>query len=124
MPQTLPLTETASATLDGSGNGTASAGPFGSNEVWTASNVSVICSSNVKEATCKLYVGPSASAAYFVDITVDGSTGDTTDAAATIPVPKGWQVWAVWTGGDAGASATLNVNGTKQVPLCRSRTTA
>lgn len=116
MTQQLPLTETGNTTLDGSGNGTASIGPTGSNEVWTASNVSVICSSNTAEATCKLYVGPAATAPYFVDITVDGSTGDATDAAAPIPIPKGWKVWAVWTGGDSGATATVNAYGTKAIP--------
>lgn len=115
MAQQLPLTETADVTLDGSGNGTASLGPSGPNEVWTPSNVSVICSSNTSEAVCKVYAGPSATPPYFKDITVDGSTGDATDRC-NIPVPKGWFVWAVWTGGDAGATATVNVDGTKRVP--------
>lgn len=113
--QPIPLVETTDTTLDGSGNGTASLGPAGPNETWTPSNVSVICSSNVNEATCKVYAGPSATAPYFKDITVDGSTGDATDRC-NIPIPKGWFVWAVWTGGDPGATATVNVDGIKQVP--------
>jgi hypothetical protein len=116
MTQQLPLSETNSVTLSGSGAGTASLGPVGSNETWTASNISVICSSNTLEATCKLYVGPAATAPYFIDITVDGSTGDSTDAASTQLIRKGWQVWAVWTGGDSGATGTVNVNGTKAIP--------
>jgi hypothetical protein len=68
----LTLTETTDVTLDGSGNGTAKLGPTGPQETWTPSNVSVICSSNVSEATCKAYAGPSATAPYFKDITVDG----------------------------------------------------
>ena len=110
----VPLNETNSGTLNGSGAATVQLGPTGSNEVWTPSNVSVICSSNTNEATCKVYAGPSASQQYFKDITVDGSTGDATDRC-NIPIPKGWFVWAVWTGGDAGATATVNVDGTKVI---------
>lgn len=115
MPQQLPLTESNSGTLNGSGAATVSLGPTGPNEVWTPSNVSVLCSSNTNEATCKVYAGPAATPPYFKDITVDGSTGDATDAC-NIPIPKGWFVWAVWTGGDAGASCTVNVDGVKTVP--------
>jgi hypothetical protein len=111
----LPLSETTSATLNGSGDGTASLGPTGPNESWLPSNVSVTCSANTAEATCKVYAGPVPTAPYFKDITVDGSTGDATDRC-NLPVPKGWRIWAVWTGGDAGATATLNVDGTKTVP--------
>lgn len=113
--QPIPLTgETTSVTLNGSGAGTAKLGPIGGSEVWTPSSVSVICSSNISEANCKIYVGPSATNQYFKDITVDGSTGDATEKA-NIPIPYGSYVWAVWTGGDAGATATLNVDGTEIV---------
>ena len=108
------LTQTVTVVLDGSGDGTASAGPTGPDETWTPTNVAVICSSNTAEATCKVYVGPSATPPYFKDITVDGSTGDATDKC-NLPIPKGWQVWAVWTGGDAGATAYLNVDYSKTV---------
>lgn len=114
MPQ-VPFTYSATAVLDAGGNGTASLGPDGPQETWTPSNVSVLCSTNTAEATCKVYAGPSASPQYFKDITVDGSTGDATDKC-NLPIPKGWQVWAVWTGGDPGAVATLNVDGVKSVP--------
>lgn len=108
----IPLDEHATVTLDGSGNGTASTGPFGGGEVWIPSSVSVQCSSNTLESTCIVYAGPSATPPYFRDLTVDGSTGDATDRC-NLPVPKGWQVWAVWSGGDAGATGYLNVTGTK-----------
>lgn len=114
MPQ-VQLNESTSLALDGSGNGTAQLGPSGPQETWTPSNVSVICSTNTLEATCKVFAGPSATGPYFKDITVDGSTGDATDRC-NIAIPKGWFVWAVWTGGDAKTTATLNVDGVKQVP--------
>lgn len=115
MINTLTLTETTDVVLDSSGNGTASLGPIGGSEIWYPANVSVICSSNTSEATCKTYAGPSATPQYFKDITVDGSTGDSTDRC-NVPIPKNWFIWAVWTGGDAGAVATLNVDGTRTVP--------
>lgn len=108
----ITLTESQAATLDGSGNGTIQAGPTGPNEVWMPTSVSVICSSNTNEATCKLYVGPAAKPQYFKDITVDGSTGDATDRC-NLPIRKGSYVWAVFSGGDAGATAYLNIDGNK-----------
>lgn len=114
MAAPIPLDEHATATLDGSGDGTAQAGPVGGAEVWTPASVSVICSSNTLEATCKVYAGPTATGSYFRDLTVDGSTGDATDRC-NLPIPKGWFVWAVWTGGDAGATGYLNITGTKTI---------
>lgn len=111
----LPLSESADVTLDAGGNGTVSLGPYGGAETWTPSSVSVVCSSNTAEATCKVYAGPAATSRWFKDITVDGSTGDATDKC-NVPIRKGSFIWAVWSGGDAGATATLNVDGTKTGP--------
>ncbi len=76
---------------------------------------SVSASTNVKEAQCRIYVGPSPDPQYFVDATLSGSTGDSTDAVASQPVRLGSFIWAVWAGGDAGSVATLNVTGTKTI---------
>lgn len=108
----LPLSESAETTLDASGDGTASLGPYGSGEVWTPSSVYVECSTNTAEALCKVYAGPSATSPYARDITVNGSTGDATDRC-NLPIPKGWFIWAVWSGGDAGATGYMNISGTK-----------
>lgn len=108
----LQISGSVDAALDSEGNGTAKLGPTGPQESWSPTNVSVICSTNVSEAVCKVYVGPTATNPFFKDITVDGSTGDATDKC-NVPVPKGSFIWAVWTGGDVGATATLNVDGTK-----------
>ena len=115
MARPLPLNVTASVTLDGSGNGTAQAGPSGTNEVWSVSNVSVSASSNTNEAICKIYAGVSANASSFMDGTTWGSTGDSTsNVGASVYV--GMQVFAVWSGGDSGARATMVITGTKMVP--------
>ena len=110
----LPLTESASVTLDGSGNGTLRLGPD-NREHWQVAVASVSCETAVAEAQCKLYAGPSASAQYFVDGTRSGSTGDSTDRLSTFDFGKTTvpYVWAVWAGGDAGTSAWLNLSGTK-----------
>lgn len=118
--QTLQLNETDDTTLDASGNGTVKLGPTGQSEVWTVNVAAVIASSSTLNALCKLYAGPTATAQYLVDVTPDGSTGDASDNCQYVPLPKGWFVHAVWTGGDVGATATLNAIGTRQVPLCLS----
>lgn len=112
--RTQPFTRSASVTLSGSGGGTAAVGPTITNEVWTVSVASVSVATNVAEATCKTYAG-SVTAGGFVDGTTWGSTGDSTSSFSA-PVYSGQQVFAVWTGGDAGAVATLVVSGTRQVP--------
>ena len=79
--------------------------------------VSVKASSATREAACRIYVGPSAIDQNFVDGTLSGSTGDSTDAISGYQVDThGNSLWAVWTGGDAGAAGTMQVNGTEQIP--------
>lgn len=101
--------------LDGSGNGTAKVGPVGAREVWSPSSAAVSVATNAAEAACKIYVGDSPIPGNFVDGTLSGSTGDSTDRVAGSQVALGSWVWAVWAGGDPGAIATLNVSGTKTV---------
>lgn len=112
--RTQPFTRSASVVLNGSGGGTAAVGPSITDEVWTVAVAAVSASTNVSEATCKTYAG-STTAGGFVDGTTWGSTGDSTSSFSA-PVYSGQQVFAVWTGGDAGAIATLVVTGTRQVP--------
>lgn len=112
--RTLPLNAYASTTLDGTGAGTASTGPTSQGEVWNIAAVSVHCSTNTNEATCRVYSGSGASPAYFSDGTTWGSTGDSTSNVPG-PVSVGSQVFAVWSGGDSGATAYLTVTGTRQV---------
>lgn len=113
----VPLNENASVTFDGSGDGTLRMVPYGGSETWLPSLVSVSASSNTSEAQCRIYIGPSATAPYFVDGTLSGSTGDSTDRVNGYQVDThGHALWAVWAGGDAGATGTMVVNGTEQVP--------
>lgn len=109
----LPLSVKAYATLDGSGNGTASVGPLSPGESWSGVTAAVKVATNASEATCAVYAGAAATPCYFAGATTWGSTGDST---TNVPVVKvGGNVFAVWTGGDPGAQATLTVTGTKAV---------
>lgn len=109
------LNETAVITLNGSGAGTAKLGPLTAREVWYPDSASVKANSNpTNEATCLIYQGPDATQPNFRDGTFSGSSGDSTDKVSLI-TRKGQFIWAVWTGGDAGQQATLNVTGEKEV---------
>lgn len=114
MPRQLPLSAGAKVTLDASGNGTASVGPTAQGETWQAGfTAAVHCSSNASEAQAKAYCGGGVSPQYFIGGTTWGSTGDSTTNTPQMQV--GQQVFAVWTGGDPGATAFLSVNGTRVV---------
>lgn len=117
----LPLSQSESATLDGSGNATIRQRPDGSHERWTLATVhnkvTGSGSPTAPEAVCRTYVGPSATDPYFVDATGSGSFGDSTDRVAGRIIGRTadpW-VWSVWTGGEPGATATMIVTGTKTV---------
>jgi len=111
--RTLRLTAKAYTVLDGNGNGSASIGPESPGEQWNGLTASVRASTNVNEAICSVYAGAAATPGYFCSATTWGSTGDSTTNLSTVQV--GGQVFAVWTGGDAGAQAVLTVTGQKQV---------
>ena len=96
------------------GGGSCFIGPTGQGEIWNAGfTVSVHCSSNNLEATCKVYCGDSISPANFTDGTTWGSTGDST--TNTPEVRTGQYVFAVWSGADSQSTGYLNVNGTRTV---------
>lgn len=113
-----PLNQTGTVTLDGSGNGTVQLSPDGPQEHWQPTLASVKVSTNTLLATCRVYVGPVVADQYFVDASYDGSTGDNTDRVTGYDVYRAGpypSVWAVWTGGDPGSIATLNVIGTRDI---------
>lgn len=115
MSRTISLSAVASCVLNSDGDGTAQAGPNGTNEVWTVSVASVSASTNVSEATCRIYAGNYLGQPTFVDGTTWGSTGDSTSNFSAQVYP-GQYVYAQWTGGDDGATATLVISGTRRVP--------
>jgi hypothetical protein len=112
--RTLPFSTSASVVLDSTGSGTASVGPSSSNEVWTLATVAIHCDTAVNEAQAKVYAGSGPSPAYFQGTALWGSTGDSASATG-VQLAVGQQVFAVWTGGDAGTTAHLTVQGTRTV---------
>lgn len=111
------LNENASVSLDGSGNGTLKMVPYGGGLIWLPTVVSVKASSNKNEASCRIYIGPAPDDQWFVDGTLSGSTGDSTDRVSGRQIDThGNALWAVWEGGDPGASATMTVAGTESRP--------
>lgn len=111
------MDEYATIALDGSGNATLPMKPYSGNLVWMPDVVSVKVSTNIKEASCKIYIGPTATDQYFVDGTLSGSTGDSTDRISGKQVDThGNTLWAVWAGGDANATATMRITGQEQRP--------
>src|SRR5215831_13424817 len=110
------LDESATVVLDGSGNGTAQLGPLSAREVWHPANVHVFVNQNpTNEAECRIFKGDQPITTNYRDGTFSGSSGDSTDSLNADVVICGEKVIAVWTGGDAGFTATINVTGTKDV---------
>ena len=114
---TVTLNQSAVVTLNGAGAGTARLGPVNGREHWILAAVAVKTNqapgSIVSEAQCKVYAGPDASDTWFAGGTLSGSTGDSTANVAGQILDCGEYVWAVWSGGDAGAQGRVNVQGTK-----------
>jgi len=113
------LTETCILTLSGilpgAGAGTAQIGPVNHREVWSPEVISVSVSTAVNQASCNIYAGPDTSQANFVDNTLTGSTGFSTYPTASRVVRAGEYVFAVWSGGDGGQQARVNIQGTKVI---------
>jgi hypothetical protein len=111
-PQPLPGNpQTANVVLDVNGNGQVSLGPMRPREHWQLTGAGVSVSTNVKEARCAIYAGPQIAASTFFGQTYTGSTGDTCGLGG-LDIQSGMMVFAKWTGGDAGSTATLTVYGT------------
>lgn len=104
----VPFTAVGQATLDMIGSGTVTLGPSG--EDWLITNVTVSTFPRTKEATAKIYLNY-VGEQYYLDGTYSGSNGDTTDTPITLT--DGNKVVVSWEGGDAEATATVNIRGTR-----------
>lgn len=113
----VPLNESRTITLDGSGNGTARLSPLSAREVWypVTVHVSTIQSVVTNEATCKIYVGDVAITQNYRDTTFSGSSGDSTGKVSSDKVQVSDGIFAVWTGGDPGVSAVMVVTGERDI---------
>ena len=107
MPQPgQPFKAVEQVTLNAAGGGQVTLSPPGVD--WQITLASCSTSTRVKEPVFKLYMD-GTSDANFLEGTYSGSQ-DATDTPHY--VPAGSQLIGVWTGGDAGARATLRVTGT------------
>jgi hypothetical protein len=105
----LQLDTYGTVTLDSSGNGTVRIGPP-SGVMWKPEVVSIFTSTATLFPVCNIYVGGSSSPGQRIDGTYTGNQNSTTNIAGSL-VYHGQYVWAVWTGGDVGAVATLSIVG-------------
>jgi len=110
-------TLSASVVLDSNGNGQIRMAPL--DKKWQIDSSNVLCSllpgqtMPVKEALCRVYVGQVA-ALNQVDGTYSGSSGDTSDTVMYLT--QGQAVFFVWTGGDVGVTATVQIGFWQSVP--------
>jgi hypothetical protein len=111
--QILPLDTFATVALDVNGNGVASLGPGLPRQHWQPGSAFVGVGTNVSEAACILYLGTTIGTGTQLAQTSKGSTGAT--AGLSGDMASGYRIWAQWTGGDAGSTATLRVTGSQSI---------
>ncbi len=101
-----------SVTLDGSGNGQVQFGP--TRTTWIVKRASVRTSTAVNMPTAVLYRG-TVNPGSIISDTYSGS-GDTDSDINEEPLYPGQFYTCRWTGGDAGALATISYSGTEETP--------
>lgn len=107
-----PINAGVSTVLDGTGGGIVTFGPQTPGVSYTITSVATITSSTVNTPTFLLYQGP-VGQQNFIGGTYDGNT-DSSDV--NVQLFNGQVMTGVWTGGDAGAQATMSVFGNKTSP--------
>ena len=102
----VPIRDSRSVILDGSGNGSVSFGPGRPNTRWVITGVSVSVATKVLEATGVLTRG-----GLRVSETFTASSGDSDNELPVDPLWPGETYIFTWTAGDAGQRATLAFRG-------------
>lgn len=105
---------TASITLDGSGNGSVRIGPQYADQIWHISNIATLVSSSALEATFNVYQGRSAGSGNFKGGSLTASN-DSSDFSNVV-IYHGDTIFAQWVGGDPGATATIVISGEMETP--------
>lgn len=103
------ISPAASVKLDGSGNGQVSLGPP-SGATWRLRLANVSTTGTANQPQCFLYRGSTSGPLEQVDSTYLGNSASSGKVAGA-PFFAGQVLWAKWTGGDANATATLQVYG-------------
>jgi len=109
--QSQPFQLSATVKLDGSGNGTAQLGPQSAVR-WEPSLVAIqtVNQSVTTVPACAIYAGSVVTPSTLVDQTYNGQNNSSTKIDGQI-LYQGQYVYAVWTGGVPGDTATLRVTG-------------
>ena len=118
MARTVSLAQSASVVLDSNGNGTAEVGPAAPGEVWHPGSTSITCGGQIPTTgtpTLFIYAGNGISNGTFIDSTYNVTGASSSMISGKLLYP-GQQVFAVWSSGPPGQTATLAVNGTRSVP--------
>lgn len=104
-----PLRDSRVVTLNGSGEGSVTFGPSRPNTRWIINRYSVRVSSNTAEPTAIVYRG-TINPGSQISGTYSGSN-DTDSEVSDNPLFPGEFYTCHWTGGDAGATATISFSG-------------
>lgn len=110
-PRTEILDTSANVTLSAAGAGVATATPPNL-ETWQVTTIAVHVTSNTAEPTAQVYIG-AQDASRLIGATYTGSL-DSSDG--NWRVNPGQPLICAWSGGDAGATATLSILGTRTYP--------
>jgi hypothetical protein len=103
-----------SAFVSAGGSATVQLGPSGLGTVWYPAAVTISTTTGALDpSVCKIYAGPAGiqTPTTLLGTIVGGGAGVL--AAAVPPLPVGWLLVAVWTGGTPGDVAAVNVTGSK-----------
>lgn len=111
MTAPVSFSDAASVVLDANGNGTVSLGPKIQGQKWNLSVAAIRTSTANKIPQCSLYMGGPPDPSNMIDGTYSGDLNSSSRVDA-FPLFPGQKLYAVWTGGDPGATATLSVVGT------------
>lgn len=111
MPRTELLNEHGSVVLSAAGSGTVTLTP-NRLETWVVTRMAVSVTSNTSEPVAQVYLY-AAAPGNLLDGTYTGSLDSSDTNQQVMP---GVPLICVWTGGDAGATATFSVFGQKVYP--------
>ena len=100
-------------TITGQSGGTVSVGPQGFGNLWNPASLTVQTTSGANDAsTCNVYAGPAGVGVTLLGTFLPGTAGAGVASFALPSLSPGQYLIAVWSGGNPGDVATMNVVGT------------
>lgn len=113
--QQVPLNDgQGQAVVSGAGTATVQIGPSGLGTVWYPAAVTISTTTGVNDASvANVYAGPTSLVTPTTLLGTIPGGGAGVLSAAVPPLPVGWSLTVVWTGGHPGDIAAVNVTGSK-----------